>query len=301
MERIAEAVGVADARASGHALADYVALTKPRLTLMVVITAAAGFYLGAPGAIDPLLMVHALLGTTLAAAGALALNQYLERDYDARMERTRRRPLPAGRISPRAALAFGSALTVVGLGELYVAVNPLSCLVTALTSFIYLALYTPLKRVTPLCTIVGAVPGALPPVTGWVAAQGTIGDGALVLFAILFLWQIPHSLAIARLFADEYARAGFRLLPVVEPESRRTERAVLSYSMALVAVGMMPTPLGIAGGLYFAAALLLGAGLFGMAVAFAVQRAGSARLLLVASLVYLPALLTMMAVDRVAP
>ncbi len=301
MERIAEAVGVTDAQVSGHALADYVALTKPRLWLMVVITAAGGFYLGAPGAIDPLLLLHTLLGTALAAAGALALNQYLERDLDARMARTSRRPLPAGRIQPLAALLFGSALTVLGLLELYFAVNPLSSLVTGATSVIYLALYTPLKRVTPLCTIVGAVPGALPPVTGWVATQGTIGDGAVVLFAILFLWQIPHSLAIARLYADEYARAGFRLLPVVEPESRRTERAVLSYSAALVAVGMLPTLLGLTGGVYLTAALLLGALLYAAAVAFFVQRSGSARLLLLASLVYLPVLLTVMAVDRIAP
>lgn len=301
MERIAEAVGVADARVSGHALADYLALTKPRLVLMVVITAAAGFYLGAPGAIDPLTFIHTLLGTALAAGGALALNQYLERELDGRMTRTSRRPLPAGRIAPYAALLFGSLLTVLGLFELYVAVNPLSSLVTALTSLIYLAVYTPLKRVTPLCTIAGAVPGALPPVTGWVAAQGTIGDGAVVLFAILFLWQIPHSLAIARLYADEYARAGFRLLPVVEPDSRRTERVVLSYSAALVAVGMLPTVLGMTAGLYLAAALVLGGLLYAAAIAFFVQRAGAARLLLLASLVYLPALLTVMAVDRVAP
>ena len=301
MERLAEAVGGDDARVAGHVLAGYLALTKPRLVLMVVITAAAGFYLGAPGAIALPLFLHAMVGTALAAGGALALNQYLERDLDACMNRTRRRPLPAGRVQPLPALLFGGALTVVGLGQLLLAVNPLACAVTAVTSFVYLFIYTPLKRITPLCTIVGAVPGALPPVTGWVAARGELGDGALVLFAILFLWQIPHSLAIARLYVDEYAGAGFRLLPVVERHSRRTERAVVSYSAALVAVGVTPALLGMAGSLYLAAALVLGAGLFLTAVAFAVQRAGSARWLLLASLVYLPALLSMMAIDRVVP
>lgn len=301
MERLAEAVGGADARAAGHVASAYVALTKPRLVLMVVITAAAGFYLGAPGAISAALFLHAMVGTGLAAAGALALNQYLERDLDACMQRTRRRPLPAGRVQPLPALLFGGALTVIGLLQLLLAVNPLACAVTAVTSFVYLFVYTPLKRVTPLCTIVGAVPGALPPVTGWVAARGDLGDGALVLFAILFLWQIPHSLAIARLYADEYARAGFRLLPVVEPDTRRTERAVVSYSAALMAVGVTPTLLGIAGSLYLVSALLLGGGLLATAVAFALQREGSARWLLLASLVYLPALLSMMAIDRLAP
>jgi protoheme IX farnesyltransferase len=217
------------------------------------------------------------------------------------MNRTRRRPLPAGRVQPLPALLFGGALTVAGLGQLLLAVNPLACAVTAVTSFVYLFIYTPLKRVTPLCTIVGAVPGALPPVTGWAAARGELGDGALVLFAILFLWQIPHSLAIARLYVDEYAGAGFRLLPVVERHSRRTERAVVCYSAALVAVGVTPSLLGMAGPLYLAAALVLGGGLFATAVAFAAQRAGSARWLLLASLVYLPVLLGMMAVDRLTP
>ena len=299
MNRIAEAIGSADARATGQVLADYLALTKPRLVTMVVITAAAGFYLGAPGAIPPALFIHAMIGTALAASGALALNQYLERDLDACMDRTRRRPLPAGRVQPLPALLFGGALTVLGLGQLLLAVNPLACAVTAVTSTVYLFVYTPLKRVTPLCTIVGAVPGALPPVTGWVAARGELGDGALVLFAILFLWQIPHSLAIARLYVDQYADAGFRLLPVVEPDSNRTERAVVSYSFALVAVGVMPALLGMAGSLYLASALVLGGGLLVAALAFGVRRAGSARWLLLASLVYLPVLLSMMAFDRV--
>lgn len=299
MNRIAEAIDDTDARATRQVLADYLALTKPRLMTMVVITAAAGFYLGAPGAIPAALFIHAMIGTALAAGGALALNQYLERDLDACMARTRRRPLPAGRVQPLPALLFGGALTVVGLGQLLLAVNPLACAVTAVTSVVYLFIYTPLKRVTPLCTIVGAVPGALPPVTGWVAARGEFGDGALVLFAILFLWQIPHSLAIARLYVDQYAAAGFRLLPVVERHTHRTERAVVAYSAALVAVGATPTLLGMAGPLYLASALALGGGLMATALAFAVRRAGSARCLLFASLIYLPVLLSMMVFDRV--
>jgi len=299
MNRIAEAIGAADARATRQVLADYLALTKPRLVTMVVITAAVGFYLGAPGPISVALFLNAMIGTALAGAGALALNQYLERDLDACMDRTRSRPLPAGRVQPLPALLFGGALTVLGLGQLLLLVNPLACAVTAVTSAVYLFMYTPLKRVTPLCTIVGAVPGALPPVTGWVAARGEFGDGAFVLFAILFLWQIPHSLAIARLYVDQYAGAGFRLLPVVEPHTHRTERAVVSYTGALVAVGVTPVLLGMAGSLYLVTALILGGGLFATALAFAWQRAGSARWLLLASLVYLPVLLSMMAIDRV--
>lgn len=299
MNRIAEAVGSADAQVTGHALSDYVALAKPRLVVMVVITAAAGFYLGAPGSIAVLPFINTMVGTALAAAGALALNQYLERDLDAQMKRTSKRPLPAGRLQPLSALLFGSALTLFGLALLLFAVNPLASAVTAFTSAVYLFAYTPLKRVTPLCTIVGAIPGALPPVTGWVAARGEFGDGALVLFAILFLWQIPHSLAIARLYVDQYADAGFRLLPVVEPHSHRTERAVVSYSSALVAVGITPALIGMAGQLYLAVALALGAAMMVAALAFAVRREGSARWLLLASLVYLPVLLSMMAFDRV--
>lgn len=300
MNRIAEAVDAGDAQVSGYALSDFLALAKPRLVVMVVITAAAGFYLGAPGAISIATFLHAMVGTALAASGALALNQYLERDLDARMPRTRNRPLPAGRLHVLPALLFGVALTALGLLELLLAVNPLAAAVTAVTSAVYLFAYTPLKRVTPLCTIVGAIPGALPPVTGWVAARGEFGDGALILFAILFLWQIPHSLAIARLYVDQYAAAGFRLLPVVEPHSHRTERAVVSYSSALVAVGVTPALVGMAGHVYLAVALVLGAGMMIVALAFAMRREGSARWLLLASLIYLPVLLSMMAADRIA-
>ncbi len=301
MDRTGQVIIPARAPVSRALIADYVALTKPRLVLMVAITTAVGYYLGAGASFNAAGFAHTLLGTALAAGGALALNQYLERDLDARMARTRQRPLAAGRLPLLPALIFGASLTVVGLLVLCLAVSPLAAGLTALTSAIYLCAYTPLKRITPLCSIVGAVPGALPPVTGWVAARGELGDGALVLFAILFLWQIPHSLAIARLFVGEYAEAGFRLLPVVDGDTRRTERAVVSYSAALVAAGLMPTVLGMTGALYLAAAVVLGVGFFATAVAFALRREGTARWLLVASLVYLPALLTAMALDRVAP
>ena len=202
-------------------------LGKPRVVVMVLITTFVGFYLGSQGLTDYLRLLPTLIGTALAAAGTLALNQYIERDVDAKMQRTRQRPLPDGRLQPYDALAFGVATTLAGLVYLALAVNALSAAVTAFTTVSYLFFYTPLKRHTPLCSIVGAVPGALPPLTGWTAARGAFGVEAWILFAILFLWQLPHSLAIARLYRDDYARAGIRLLPVVEPdcqEHRATDR-----------------------------------------------------------------------------
>ena len=195
--------------------ADFFALTRPRVVLMVMITTLVGFYLASVGTPDYLRLIQTLLGLGFAAGGTLALNQYLERDLDARMERTRLRPLPDGRLRPRQALIFGIAITGGGLLHLAIFVNPLSALVTAISVGSYLFVYTPLKRKTSLCSIVGAVPGALPPVIGWGAARGELGLEAWVLFGILFFWQIPHSLAIARLYREDYARAGIRVLPVV--------------------------------------------------------------------------------------
>jgi protoheme IX farnesyltransferase len=225
----------------------------------------------------------------------------MERDFDARMERTRSRPLPSGRLQPIEALAFGAALAAAGLLLLTLAVNALSGLVTAFTLVSYLLFYTPMKRTTPLSSLVGAVPGALPPVTGWVAASGHFGVGASVLFAILFLWQLPHSLAIAKLYADDYARAGFRLLPIVDQEGRSTERQIVGHSMALLLVGLVPTLVGLTGPIYFFSALALGCGLlfFGVWLAAAPSQA-TARRLLFASLVYLPVLLAVMAADKVS-
>jgi heme o synthase len=278
---------------------DFLVLTKPRMVLMILVTTFVGFYLGSPGPADLLLLLHTLIGTALAAGGTLALNQFLERDVDAKMERTRLRPLPDGRLQPGEALLFGATVTAAGLLHLALGVSGLSAAVTAVTVGSYLFAYTPLKRKTSLCSVLGAIPGALPPVTGWVAARGEFGPGAWVLFAILFLWQLPHSLAIAWLYRADYARAGLRLLPVIEPDGKSTGRQVVSNCLALLAVGLLPTLIGMTGPAYFLGALALGMGFLGCGVVLAVSRsAGDARRLVFASLVYLPALLVLMALDK---
>jgi protoheme IX farnesyltransferase len=279
---------------------DYLALTKARVVAMVLITASVGFYLAVPGPPNWLLLGHMLIGVALAAGGTLALNQYLERDLDACMLRTKERPLPEGRLQPYEALGFGVAITVSGLIYLVLMVNPLSGLVTALSVGSYLFLYTPLKQKTPLCVIVGAVPGALPPVTGWVAAAGQWSLEAWVLFAILFFWQIPHSLSIAVLYREDYARANFQLLPVVEPEGTSTGRQIVVHSLALLAVGLLPTTLHLAGVIYFVTAFVLGGAMVVCGIVLARSYSShAARRLLFASLVYLPALLAVMALDKV--
>jgi protoheme IX farnesyltransferase len=286
---------------SRRAVRDFVELTKPRVVTMVLVTTLVGFYLGSAGTPDWWLLAATLIGTALAAGGTLALNQYLERDADARMRRTQSRPLPSGRLQPFDALCFGAALTGTGLLMLTVLAHPLSGLVTATTVITYLGCYTPMKRRTPLCGVVGAVPGALPPVTGWVAATGSLDAGALVLFSILFLWQLPHSLAIAQLYAADYARAGFRLLPIVDRDGHSTERQIVINCVALLAVGLTPTLLGLAGVLYFAVALLLGLGFLACGIASALAPStAAARRVMVASLIYLPLLLGCMAWDKVA-
>ncbi|MBI4589958.1 MAG: protoheme IX farnesyltransferase [Candidatus Rokubacteria bacterium] len=266
---------------------------------MVLVTTVVGYYLGSAGAADSLRLLHTLIGTALAAAGTLALNQFLERDVDALMERTRLRPLPDGRIQPIEALAFGAAITATGVLYLTTVVGLLCGLVTAVTVGLYLFAYTPLKLRSPLCVVVGAVPGALPPVTGWVAARGELGVGAGVLFAILFLWQLPHTLAIARLYREDYARAGIRVLPVVDPEGTSTERQIVTGCFALLTVGMLPTLIGLTGAVYFFGALTLGVVFLGCGMAQAVSRSvPAARRLLFASLLYLPTLLALMAFDK---
>jgi protoheme IX farnesyltransferase len=280
--------------------ADLVALTKPRVVLMVLMTTLVGYYLGSAGPLDYARLLHVLLGTALAAGGTLALNQYLERDVDALMARTRLRPLPDGRLQPLEALAFGGLVTVLGLGYLALGVGLGTALVTVATAALYLFAYTPLKLRTPLCMLVGAVPGALPPVAGWVAARGDLAPGAWILFGILFLWQLPHTLAIARLYRDDYARAGVRVLPVVDPEGDATERQIVLGCLALLVVGLLPTLGGLAGGRYFAGALVLGLLLlvFGMLQALSPSTA-AARRVLFASLLYLPTLLALLALDKV--
>jgi protoheme IX farnesyltransferase len=280
--------------------ADFVSLAKPRVVLMVALTTLVGYYLGASTDLDYLRVLHVLLGTALAAGGSLALNQFFERDLDARMLRTRTRPLPDGRLQPGEAAAFGTLMTVGGLAYLWVTTGPGAAAITAATAALYLGVYTPLKRVSPLCTVLGAVPGALPPVTGWVAARGELGVGAGVLFAILFLWQLPHTLAIARLYRDDYARAGIRVLPVVDPDGGSTERQIVTGCLALHAAGLLPTLVGLTGGVYFFGALLLGALFLVVGAAQALKPSvPAARRVVIASIIYLPLLLALMALDKV--
>jgi protoheme IX farnesyltransferase len=294
--------GALDVSASSVArrLADFVELTKPRVVLMVLITAFVGFYVGSEGVPDYLRLLQMLFGTALAASGTLVLNQYLERDTDGMMERTRRRPLPDGRVQPRDAFWFGTLTAAAGLGYLALAVNLAAAWVTVAITMSYLFFYTPLKRRSPLCMLIGAVPGALPPVIGWAAARGEFQIDAWVLFAIMFLWQVPHTLAIARLYRDDYAKAGIQFLPVVEPDGRSTSRQIISHSAALLAVSLLPTLLGSAGSIYFIVAFALGAGLLASGIRVAMEStAARARSLLLASLVYLPALLLVLALDRI--
>ena len=280
-------------------LADYLALTKPRVVAMVLVTTLVGFYLGADGAPSLRLMLHTLLGTALSAAGTLSLNQYMERDLDARMDRTRHRPLPDGRLTPIEALVLGLALLVAGLCYLDAAAGMACALVTAAIAATYLLAYTPLKTRTSLCSLVGAVPGALPPVAGWAAARGGVAPEAWVLFAIMYLWQIPHTLAIGRMYRDDYARAGIRVLAVVDGDGSSTAIQAVMNCLALLPVALLPTLLGMAGAVYFATALLLGLGFLWAAIRLARSRSLSdARRLLVVSLVYLPVLLATMALDK---
>ena len=279
---------------------DYFLLTKPRVVLMILVTMVVGFHLGSVGRSDSLLLAHAILGTALAAAGALALNQFLEVDVDGKMERTRRRPLPDRRLRPSEAGWFGLGLSLTGPAYLAITVNWLSAAVVAITAVSYLLAYTPLKRRTPLCTMLGAISGALPPVTGWAAARGEFGAGAWILFGILFLWQVPHTLAIACVYRKDYARADLRMLPVVDPDGVSTGRHVVVTCLALLVVGLLPTLVGMAGQVYFLGALILGAMLLAFGIAMSVTRSVTdARRLMYASLVYLPALFVLLAIDKV--
>ncbi|PYM85832.1 MAG: protoheme IX farnesyltransferase [Candidatus Rokuibacteriota bacterium] len=278
---------------------DLVALTKPRVLAMVLVTTLVGYDVGLTGSADYLRMIHLLIGTLLAAGGTLALNQYSERDIDAWMDRTRARPLPAGRLQPLEALLFGVALTLLGTAYLAALVGALVALVTAATAILYLFAYTPLKQRTALCTLVGAVPGALPPVAGWAAARGDVTLGAWVLFGVLFLWQLPHTLSIARLYRDDYARAGVRVLPVIDPDGASTERQIVLACVGLVTVSLLPTVIGWTGPIYLAGALALGLAFAAVGIVQALSpSARAARRVLLASLLYLPLLLGLLAFDR---
>jgi len=301
MSEVLEVVTVGrETGVSSGSLADYLDLTKPRVTSMVLVTAAVGFYLGSRGALDVVLLLHTLFGITLVAAGTSALNCYLERESDGKMERTRRRPLPDGRLQPVQALGFATALSVAGILYLASAVNLLTALLAAATLASYIFLYTPLKQRSPLATLVGAVPGALPPLGGWAAATGHLDPGGWALFTILFLWQLPHSLAIAWMYRDDYARGGFRLLPVLDPEGTSTVRQILGNGLVLIPVSLTPALLGVAGTWYFYGALLLGLFQFWHCLGIArVRSRVNARRVVLASVIYLPALLFLMAIDKV--
>jgi heme o synthase len=275
-------------------------LVKARLTTLVLLTTLVGFYLGWHGAMNYALMFNTLTATALVAAGASALNQLLEREYDAKMRRTQSRPLPSGRLQPTTVMIFGGVSSVAGLIYLALAVNLLTSVIGAVTLVSYLFIYTPLKRVTWLNTAIGAVPGALPPLMGWTAARGELTGEGWALFAILFFWQLPHFFAIAWMYRDEYAKAGFKMLPGIDPEGRRTAQQSVSNTLALLAVSLFPFVFKMAGTAYLAGAIVLGAVFLWCAVRFSRQLTlACARQLFFASIIYLPLLLALMVWDKV--
>jgi heme o synthase len=276
--------------------ADLMELTKPRITFLVLITTLVGFYMGSRDSLNVVLMLHTLFGTALVASGASALNQYFERDLDARMMRTRNRPLPDGRLLPVDALIFSSLISGAGVAYLMFFVNPLTGALGTATLAGYILVYTPLKTRTTLCTIIGAFPGAAPPVMGWTAARGEIDAVALSLFAILFLWQMPHFFAIAWIFTEDYARAGFS----IHPSGERTGRQIILYCCALIPISVLPTFFGLTGMVYLLGSILLGFIYLGYGFAVALFRSNThAHRLLRCSVLYLPALLVLMMIDKI--
>jgi protoheme IX farnesyltransferase len=287
---------------------DYIELTKPRITWLILMSMGIGYFYGLPAAptwlqffknIDLLSFLHSILGTALIASGTAALNQWFEREADRKMRRTLSRPLPAGRISVRGALAFGIALSTAGFLELWLGVNFLSAAIGGFTLASYLFVYTPLKQRTWWSTTIGAIPGAMPPMIGYAAAAGVITRESWVLFAILFLWQFPHFYSIAWMYKEDYARAGIRMLPVVEPDCRSTARQIVLYGLALIPVSLAPAMMGMSGRLYLAGALLLGLWFLYSGVRVALERSiARARNVLVTSVLYLPLIYGLMLIDR---
>ncbi|MFQ3650939.1 MAG: heme o synthase [Gemmataceae bacterium] len=281
--------------------ADYLAITRPRISVLVLFTVGSGgLYAGLPTSAPWLLILNAVLGTALVASGASAINQWLERDTDALMLRTRKRPLPAGRVTLAEAFVFGLVLALLGAVYLLATMpTTLPAVLAAFTFASYIAVYTPLKRVTTLNTVIGAVPGAMPPLIGYAAVRGELSGEAWVLFAILFVWQIPHFLAIAWMYRDDYARAGLRMLPVADPQGAVTARQMVLYCLALLVTGLMPVMVGGAGWLYGLGSTLLAMYFLRSAVAFARQRDDAlAKKAMRASLVYLPLVLLLLVLDR---
>ena len=292
----AEAVAPPSAKARAAA---YIELTKPRITFMIVLTSAAGFCLGSRGAVNYLTFAHAMIGIALLSSGIATLNQFMERDLDALMRRTAERPLPSGRLFPSEALWFGVALSLGAELYLALAVNVLTAVLGLTVIAGYLFLYTPLKTRTSLSTAVGAFPGAMPPLIGWAAARGELDVAAWVLFAILFLWQFPHFLAIAWMYREDYGRAGIRMLPVVEPDGRVTGQQIILYSLMLIPVSLLPAILGVSGKFYLVTALLLGLVFLATSIRAALSKSNQhARQLLLASVLYLPLLFGVMVLNR---
>lgn len=276
---------------------DYLELSKSRIVLMVLITTAAGF-LFASEHVDPMLMLHALAGTALVAAGTNALNQYVEREHDAKMHRTRTRPLPAGRITPRSALFFSTAIAIIGTLYLGLAVNWLTAALGAFTLTSYIFVYTPLKRVSTICTLIGAIPGAVPPLMGWTAATNHLGLGGWIAFGILFLWQLPHFMAISWLYREDYARGGFAMLAVRDENGAAVARQAIFYTLALLPISLAPTLLGMTGIVYFIGALLAGAALLASTIRFFFERdARNARSVFMISNLYLLTVMLLLVVN----
>jgi len=302
MDSLAGQIALADRASLSPAdkLAAYAELTKPRITFLVVLTAAAGFCMASASGIDYFRLLNMSIGIALLSSGLSTLNQYIERDLDRLMRRTQARPLPTGKLLPLEAAVFGVLLSAFGTVYLAVFINPLSALLGVATLASYLFVYTPLKTRTTLSTVLGAFPGAMPPFIGWVSATGVITVEAWVLFAVLFLWQFPHFLAIAWMYRDDYARAGIRMLPVVEPEGKVTGQQIISYTLLLIPVSLLPAATGMAGSIYFVGAVLMGiVFLYFSSKAALVRSAGQARRLLLASVIYLPLLFGLMVLNRI--
>ena len=282
-------------------MSPYIELTKPRITVFILMSTAVGFLCGIHGANhwNLITLLHTIIGTALIASGTAALNQWYEREADAKMNRTKARPIPSGRVSPRQALSFGAFLSVAGFIELWLGANLLTGLLGLFTMASYLLVYTPLKQRSPHSTTIGAIPGAMPPLIGFAAAAGTLTAEAWILYAILFLWQFPHFYAIAWMYREDYAKAGIQMLPVVEPDGESTARRILFFSILLIPVSLLPKFMGDAGNLYLAGALALGLYFLyaGVRVAFDRTRI-RARQVLLASVVYLPLLYGLLVLDR---
>jgi protoheme IX farnesyltransferase len=273
---------------------DYLQLSKSRIVMMVLITTAAGYLFAAPR-VDWFLLLNTLAGTALVAAGTNALNQYVERDHDAKMRRTRLRPLPDGRIAPRSALLFSIAISVIGTLYLGLAVNWLTAALGAFTLITYIFIYTPLKRVSTICTLIGALPGAIPPLMGWTAATGSLTAGGWIIFGILFFWQLPHFMAISWMYRDDYARGGFAMLAVRDDDGRTTARHAVFYSFALLTVSVLPPLFGLSTFVYLAGAILAGGALTFASFAFLGARTPArARRLFMASNIYLVVMMALL-------